>query len=992
MAEWLKNICISPFKFGLSKVNYVAVNAISVIFNLYGKRLLKIDDDKIIKSNECKDERDIFYFYPLPLKQIEQDLGLNLVVIESGVINDLVLSIPWKAMLTEPTLITIADIKLVIAFGQNTNSIYFNSLENTNSYFLSSKGKIKENQDLMNAYKEINALLSEYFNKITLEIKQIEIELLEHFKVIVNGVSFSNSVLTIDKIQIHSINNEKLLVKIDKLQFHTVEHQLSIGELNIDKQFVNYLPNFYTDDSKSKIKLRINVDVLRMEKLLLKNLDLVLDSNDVIINNISYIDIDDILLFRNDNPNTNLLMFSTENNICKLEKPIDIKFSSIGDVVQWIGQFKEIINVVTSKIIVISLEEPKEKNSFQIRNIESNIIYGDDYFHLKIDKFLVDKNTNFLGVTIVHDGTTGTMDKILIGDNGIVFFINSNVLSTDFHIFSKTTKINKNDSGVDISFNEANAVNIIQIINFVTNIIDKFTSPKPTEPDNLITNEINNLDMSASVIDLSETLEIIEKMDDKKPYMVNLEIIESNLLVRYEDTNFNAIVKNANICISTKSATNVIADILINDFLLANIQSKYLSSDSIKLDKCQIFLDPETFDQLNYIFGTLTPDKQTEDESEFEISEEGLKQLHEALARSFMAKSVVDLEKSIKGTTESIFENHKKTQQNIQIFNTPQIKMLTTSFANLRSILIDDYCLEQEDPKGLVFKMVIKSLHLYLFDKLVKYNSNDKNDPAFLCAIFKEIEIQKIREEVQENKNKPLISVFEKGRKIKSNTKDKYNLHIKTGGIIDTHCHDPEWKYFAKFCKDNMFEASLIIQGDALRISIYSSPIVTNIREETFLRLLAFFSNSHHIPKNNNPLYIEYFSVSGIDIVVNFYPLLLKQIGMGPNVFTLKDFKIRLSPQVITHIDGIDKAINIIGNKWKDDVNPENIFQFIPNIKIIKPYAVPFVNFIQLTTKYFKHAHNKKKIRAITKNINKSADMISAFVKHGVNQVWEYFN
>ncbi|XWV26936.1 hypothetical protein QJ857_gp0113 [Tupanvirus soda lake] len=992
MAEWLKNICLSPFKFGLDKVNYVAVNAISVIFNLYGKRLLKIDDDKIIKSNECKNERDIFYFYPLSLKQIEQDVGLNLVVIESGIINDLSLSIPWKAMLTEPTLITIADIKLVTSFSHNTNSIYFNSLENTNSYFLSSKGKIKENQDLLNAYKEINALLSEYFNKITLEIKQIEIELLEHFKVIINGITFSNSVLTVNKMQIYSSGDEKLLISIDKLQFNTVEYHLSIGEINIDTKFVNHLPNFYTDDSKSKLKLKLNIDVLKMEKLFLKNLDLVLDSDNILVKNISHIDIDDILLFKNDNSSTNLLSFSTENNICKLEKPIDIKFSSINDVVKWVGQLKEIICIITNKIIVINLEEPKEKNPLQIKNIESNIIYGDDYFNLKLDNLLVDEYTNFLGVKIVHDGTTGTMDKILIGEKGVVFLVNSNVLSNDFHVFSVTTKIIKNDLGIDISFNQANAVNIIQFINFVTNIIDKFTTPKSEEPDNLITNEMNNLDLSASIVDLSETLEIVEKIEEKKPYMVNLVIEESNLLVRYEETNFNAIVKKANICITTKTATNVTADILMNDFLLAKIQSKHLSSNSIVLEKFQIFLDPETFDQLNYIFGTLTPEKQFEDEPEFEISEEGLRQLHEALTRSFMAKSVIDLEKSIKGSTQSIIETHKKEEQNIQIFNTPQIKMLTTSFANLRSVLIDDYYLEKEDPMGLELEIIIKSLHLYLFDKLVKCNSNDKNDPAFLCAIFKEIELQKIKEEVHEKKKEPLISVFEKGRKIKPNFRDKYNIYIKTGGIIDTQCHDPEWKYFAKFCKDNMFEASVIIHGDALRSSIYLSPITTNIREETLLRLLAFFSNSHHIPKNNNPLYVDYFSVSCIDIVVNFYPLILKQIGMGPNAFTLKDFKIRLSPQVITHVDGIDKVISIICNKWKDDVKPENIFQFIPNIKIIKPYAVPFVNFIQLTTKYFKHAHNKKKIRAITKNFNKGADMISAFVKYGVNQVWEYFN
>ena len=96
---------------------------ISIFFNLYGKRLLKIDDDKIIKKNECKDDKDIFYFYPLTIKQIEQNVGLNLITILSGTINDLILSVPWKAILTDPTLIEIDNIKLVTTFNENMESI-----------------------------------------------------------------------------------------------------------------------------------------------------------------------------------------------------------------------------------------------------------------------------------------------------------------------------------------------------------------------------------------------------------------------------------------------------------------------------------------------------------------------------------------------------------------------------------------------------------------------------------------------------------------------------------------------------------------------------------------------------------------------------------------------------------------------------------------------------------------------------------------------------
>ena len=993
MAEWLKNICLSPFKYGLNKINFVAVNAISMIFNLYGKRLFKMEDDKIIKENECKEERDIFYLYPLHLKQIEQDAGLNLIKIESGVINDLVISVPWQAILSEPTLITISNIELIMSFTQNTNSIYLCSLENTNSYFLTSKNNIKENQDLMNAYHEINSLLLQYFNKINLQIETIEIVLLDHFKITIDNMTYSNDVVSIDRILLQSLAEEKnKIISLEKIVYNKLTFDLSIGEIFIDPCFVEYLPEYYTDDSKSDLIINVTVDVLRMENMCVKNLEFRIAPNEITIKQILYASVENILLFKEniESDNNNLIVFDAINNICTFGKPINIKFSDITDVIQWIKQINKIIDCITKKIIVISLDDSQIKQPLLcIQNITANIVYGDDIFGVRLNRIHIGEKNKLLGVKIVYEDTNAIIDEIVFNEENGVTMINTDVKSKEFHIFSVSVTISKQDSGLNIYFDKTDAINLTEIINFVTAMIDKFTLKKKES--------------------VQKSICEIRQEEKKKSYLVSLHISNSKIFVKYEETNFDIIIKKSNICITTKEASDIMADILMNGYLVARLQSKYIFSDSINVDVLQFFIDPEIFDQLNYLCGTLTPEP-IQYEPVVEITPEGLKQLHDALARSMISGTVDELEKSLNETTKTIIETCQNPKSNgkifngkifngkifngkifnDKIFNAPQINILATSFANLRMVLIDDY-IEEKEPEGLQLKMIIKSFHCYFFNKLVLYNEQVKSESAFLCAILKDIEFKKIKEKYKEP-NKPLISIFESSKLLKPNTMDKYSLLIKTGGIIDTRCNNPEWKYFTKFSRDSMLDATIIMHGDALRISINLASITANIREETLLRLLAFFSNSHHAPKNNSLSYIEYFNINGIDIILNYYPLILEQIGMGPAVFTLKDFKLCLSPQMISHTEGFDKLMNIIGNKWKDDINPDNIIQFIPNIKIIQPYAVPVINFFQLTTRYFRHSHNKRKIRAITKNINKGADMLSAFIKNGVDQVWEYFN
>src|SRR5271154_3897222 len=187
MTDWLKQICRSPFKYGMESLNFVIVKAITVIFNMYGKRLLKLDDDKIIKANEFINNRNVFHMYPINFKDIDQDIGLNILKITQGTINNLVISVPWKAMLSESTLVNITDINVTLAILKNTDTIYLSAISQTNSY------------------------LDTEINKIDFDIDLMTIVLDNHFRIVIHDCKYYESNISIGKIIINTINGDNVL-------------------------------------------------------------------------------------------------------------------------------------------------------------------------------------------------------------------------------------------------------------------------------------------------------------------------------------------------------------------------------------------------------------------------------------------------------------------------------------------------------------------------------------------------------------------------------------------------------------------------------------------------------------------------------------------------------------------------------------------------------------------------------------------------------------
>ena len=1030
-----------------------------------------MDTDKIIKNNECINDRDIFYLYPLFLKETNKNIGLNTIKLENGIINDLVISVPWKAMLMTETHITINDINLTLSITKKNDSIDILSLENMNSYFATNKSMYTkdENQDLMVAYREINLLLVQYFKKIDFHIKHVHITLRGYFDLTIQNIIFKDNIIQIEKIIIH-VNDLKLCT-VTNLIIQLDNNELSIDDLYIDLAINNHIPNFYAEISNEDFpnininigKLTINVEPANLlsqildlpdlqrksglgvypvepdisqplhelsapskvdtndkNQLVAQELNIVINSKYLHLKKLAELKIND-LLFCQFNNKLDVLTFEIEKKICIIckEQQIKVKLANITDLISWFKNFSLMMQDIFNKYIVTDndwmneSDQIKQSNDqlepiqkpFIVHNIKANIIYGDDIFDIVIDQFCLTDKTIISGVNIHYDNTIGIFDNIIFYDTGGIVFTNSCVKSenefnikisendlniktsendlniktsendfniktsendfniktseNDFNIKSETTQILKTIESLDIFFTNANVTNITELINFIILMIDKFISNDKSNDNS------NDKTKIKETNDLVSTLySLDQQVKASSPFMVNLHIKNSNIYALYQKRDFIFNIKKADICVTTRSASDILLDLQLNHYMIANIYADYISVDTIIIDMINIFIDPEIFDQINYLCGTLTPDLvdavTATTANDNKISTETMKQLTKTLSKSVITESIDTLEENLNHETNMII---KKYQNN----------NLSKSLIDLKSIFIDDYGDNDNELIESKLNVIIKKIQIKLFDKILPFNSQQQQHPAFLCIIIKDTNFI----------NKQL-----------ENQKNKISLKIKKAAVIDLSCHDPEWKYFIKFLGENIVDIDIIISdNNKVRSNINIQSAIANIREETLLRFLAFLSISHHAPKTSEPIIIEYFNISAINILVSYYPLFINNFGTDANMLTLKNYKMKLSSQIITTpIYGIDELTRIINKQWKEDINPTNFLQFVPNIKLLQPIATPIIQIIHITTKYFTNTENKRKIRFITKNITHGADIITNFMKYGIDKVLDLFS
>lgn len=1060
MSEWIKNILSVPLSYCVNQTNAIAVQAITLIFNLYGKRLFKMDTDNIIKKSECVDNRDIFHLCPLLLKDSSQIFGSNKLTLVSGTVTDLVISVPWKAILTDTTHVTIDSIDLTFDIGKNTGPI-MPLAEIQNSYLAADEKYINENENLFLLYGEINNLLIRYFNKVDFEIKTICINLLNCFTTTIANLTFSNNIVSIEKITFCHAINAKNNICTDVLgtlkNISIVSDNIIIDQIVLNSIFVTYLPTIYMDNSSymdnsfSTNSTNLTINDLIFDDIQITKLAVNIGPDMIMVKKLHHMSINKILIAEPINDantdSSDIMHFDVKTLNLKLWQKINLSLLDTTKFKLWMGKFQTIVASVKNKCIVVddsvndgvndgvnvvvndgvnnsvnnSVNDGVNNtingtsNSLSIDNIQLIINYADSMIDFSVGNIRVDSKIILSDIYVQHNNICVTLKNIVIDNSDNIVLVQPLILSKvpgqEFTFESNMTQI-KTGNSLDIYFTETNVTGITHLINFIITIIDKV--------------RYNNSKINSVPIDLSSTLYSLDQhVQESSPFTVTLYIKNSNITDK--EQNLDICIVKSEICITNRIVIDTVAYVVLRNVLISKIQSSYMSLNKVIIEQLQFFIDPKIFEQINCLISTLTADLQTgpcsvsesESESAHPVHKPNLKHIHEALSRSVIEYNSPDIidEEDVEmtfGLAQHKLSTHKLSTHKSMVGTTTFSKFsdLTKSFHDLHSVLIDNYRNDQPDADDLDIVLNIAILKIHMFDKLepcvivqrVPKLDSQVQKSSFMCCVLKDVKFCKSTEKITDyntnvsrysaiNQCENIIHVFEDIKYQKPDKQIKYMFSIKTGGFIDIGCCDPEWKYFIKFATNNMIDAEIIMSNNIVRINIGVQTFVVNMREETLVRFLGFVSATQNkSSKKASPIYIEYFNISAVNIFVNYYPKIVDVISPEPNLLTIKNYHMYLRSQTITYTKGIDKLTNIIFSQWRNDVNLDNILQFVPNVKILQPVSASVTNIAYVITKYFKNDKNKARIMAISQNINNSTEFITDMVKYGVVQICDFFN
>uniref|UniRef100_A0A6G6ABW8 Chorein N-terminal domain-containing protein n=1 Tax=Borely moumouvirus TaxID=2712067 RepID=A0A6G6ABW8_9VIRU len=925
--EWLKNICLMPIRLGLDKTNILAMNLITMVFNIYGKKILKTESDKIIDYHQCIGDFDIFHLYPLYFKESEYDFFSNYFKIKNGVINGLLLEFPWKSMLQDNTKIKINDIYVEINMFDFNSSITKSLFESQNSYL---QNNIVEDNEITEVYHGIDNMLKKYFSGISVEISSIKLVLIDHFIIYLNDCNYHNNCLKINNLVIHSyLNEEKILLQVKNIQINKNkdEYDISLQSLIFSFHFLDHLPILKIIPDSNKInytnfKITLKIFELIFDKLILKNLTAEINIGptfSTIIKDISSISIDNTLLINfNKISEKNNLMEIYENK-CVFNTQIKCKISNFKLLNIWFNETKKFVHGIEKKFIFNESNTPSK--IFNLDNIKLLVLYGDDIWQIDAKNIIFDEIIFACDIKYLHQNIMGKCEKILI-DNNSYKIINIFAKSEEFLSKSKTIII-KTVSGINIDVFDLDCNNIISLGKYILSLINLFTYPKNNDPINELENKPKNI----------------------------LSFHNSKIYHEYEKNNYALIIHKIDISLTEKYAQDIFFDLLINNYLVSRISASKLSSEFLEIKSIKIFLDIDIIDILANLLGLIIPENNDNMYITQNLPEDVLDKLQNALENSIFSRNMDCLEEKTNEITKSIME------KNVNMIENPIIRILSESLINLDSLLVCEYS-GQKNNFNIKKKIQIESCHVYLHHKLSNINTKTISS-AFMCLILKNI--------------RGTYSLNE-------NITQKYKFYSEKIAIVDINSRDPCWKYFLKFTGNNAVMFDISKYKDTIKINININPFCLNIREETLIKLLSFFSNISIKTVNDTPIFIEKFSMNEINTKINYYPIMLEKIDAGTNNLFIKNYNLIVPAHVIKNVDGFNKLGLLIKNNLEKVINPNNVVQFVPNIKLVKPYAMPINNLILMINKYFNSSSNKKKLRKITKNINQNTTSLSNLI------------
>lgn len=170
--------------------------------------------------------------------------------------------------------------------------------------------------------------------------------------------------------------------------------------------------------------------------------------------------------------------------------------------------------------------------------------------------------------------------------------------------------------------------------------------------------------------------------------------------------------------------------------------------------------------------------------------------------------------------------------------------------------------------------------------------------------------------------------------------------------MVDTSSEDDQWKRFVS-CQE--VSISYSVNDDDYDATIYCKKITANIREQTLLKLLSFFTPRSCVT-GKSKVYVSYLSIGEIPISLSFLPIITSGI---PSLSI--DTHETILPAIKVNNVNLDSATDAVKTRWLSAISTLHI---VSNIKAIKPYASHVYDVYRIVSSYLSKSSNTAFLRS----------------------------
>lgn len=879
MKQWFKRIIGIPTDFGISMANAALVKTVQMIFDLYAKRLLKIETDRIIESTERGPTYDTLYTKPLDLNELHQTIGSNNLIIHSTHLSSIQIRFPWHSFSDKYTTISIDHITMTMFLHRLDLDSIYKSLDLTSSYYLN---PVEED-----SLQEICSKIKSYLVKITrvfkLKISNIYCTLNESIEIVFANILYKNDELFIDKITIKTSDKNMKHVVIKHITY--INNKLTINTIKVDSKICEYLPTYYTGTDSIMPDFQIYIDTLKIDDLCTTNIDIHVNNNIVSINKLTCIYPNLFTINTQDCINFNL-----DTSILTTPSIINIDILNLEKTMALTEYYRKCLNHISNSFVKHLEDEDDDKPiDMQILNLNlhCSTIFGT--YCLSICNIrLIDVTYSLENVELKIPNHYITISKLTKWSDHICFdkisWCITDIISDDLDIYISDIKLRSDFSTMTyLDVDGATVDNMIQLYQAIVVI--------KTKIENCTTDNKSNHKLCVNFTNTN--LYYTTDLYKFRLQISKLIIIKQDNNISINDTDDNDIQQNKS---PIPTCTNFGLNLYVDNMKIIQFEGISWIDNVVHIKKTRCTITKILPSVIYNIISLFPTKKQIQLEPNAKIYD------NINLMTSCYLDDIYELYGIDTADTEYMDnrDNRNNTiDSNDVIKNGPSVNYND----GIMPIIIEDYDsdttnLDIQDSDKIGFKIMFDQIYLDIYDN---------TDVNILCVFAKNISLQKIDQQI--------------------------NICVQTGAIIDTLITDPEWKHIAKFSKYNSLNLKIEKVDDTYDLTFYIQNFTLKIRQN-FIEDIKWWkqSNTNMNKSSSNIIPIRNIIFNELHCVLNYKPF------STFNLLNINNYEINLPKIKIIDVYTLDDIKRQMSSKWINKLNL-NILDIISHVNIISPYT-----------------------------------------------------